>query len=85
MSPIGGAKILSQGDNPKDFSTNVSKAKKYGKEYAAFKGRDLSSGTPIEKNPDLMQCLNIKFSLNGVVVEFIICLQLMMALHEVKE
>ena len=56
ISPIGGAKILNQGDNPKDFSTNVFRAKKYGKEYAAFKGRDLSSGSPIEKNPDLTQC-----------------------------
>ena len=53
ISPIGGAKILSQGENPKDFSTNVFRAKKYWKEYEVFKGRDLSSGSPIEKNPDL--------------------------------
>ena len=56
ISPIGGSKILSQGENPKDFSTNVFRAKKYGRKYAAFKGRDLSSGSPIEKNPDLTQC-----------------------------
>jgi len=49
---------LKQGDNPKDFSTNIFRAKKYEVDYAAFVGRDLSLGSPIEKNPDLTQFRN---------------------------
>ncbi len=46
--------ILSQGDTP---SANlVFRALKFPEDYAAFTGRDLTPGNPIELNPDLSNC-----------------------------
>lgn len=62
INPAGGSGIMSQGDNP-DFSANsIFRVKKYAPEYAAFNGKDLTPGLPIEINPDLSNCdvLSIK-------------------------
>ena len=65
INPAGGSGIMSQGDNP-DFSANsIFRVKKYAPEYAAFNGKDLTPGLPIEINPDLSNCdvLSIKENL----------------------
>jgi len=62
INPAGASGIMSQGDNP-DFSANsIFRVKKYAPEYAAFNGKDLTPGLPIEINPDLSNCdvLSIK-------------------------
>ena len=57
INPVGAAEILNQGDDPASTSNSIFRAKKYSKEYAAFKGRNLTPGLPIEKNPDLTKCV----------------------------
>ncbi len=49
QSPIGGSKILSQGDDPTTDKTIVFRAIKYTADYKAFDGKDLTPGLPIEK------------------------------------
>lgn len=49
VSPIGGSKILSQGDDPTTESNLVFRAIKYTADYKAFDGKDLTPGLPIEK------------------------------------
>ncbi|NNL15495.1 MAG: T9SS type A sorting domain-containing protein [Flavobacteriaceae bacterium] len=47
--------ILSQGDSPPFFNL-VFRAFKFPMNYAAFAGKDLAPGDPIELNPDLSGC-----------------------------
>jgi hypothetical protein len=59
ISPIGSIGILNQGDDPTllaNKSKSIFRVKKYTLDYAAFAGRDLTPGLPIETNPDLSQC-----------------------------
>ncbi len=49
ISPIGGSKILSQGDDPTNESNIVFRAIKYTTDYKAFDGKDLTPGLPVEK------------------------------------
>lgn len=49
ISPIGGSKILRQGDDPTSDSNIVFRAIKYTADYKAFDGKDLTPGLPIEK------------------------------------
>ncbi|WP_299125522.1 aryl-sulfate sulfotransferase [uncultured Winogradskyella sp.] len=51
--------ILTQGDDPSTFSNTTFRGIKYAPDYAAFTGRDLTPGTPIELNPDLTPCNNL--------------------------
>jgi len=51
--------LLTQGDNPSDFVNTSFRALKYASNYAAFTGRDLTPGNPIELNPDLTACNNL--------------------------
>ncbi|WP_412984033.1 aryl-sulfate sulfotransferase [Pontimicrobium sp. IMCC45349] len=67
ISPVGSDSILSQGDDPLGSGNTLFRATKYGYNYPAFDGRDLTPELPIENNPDLSQCdiLNIDdFELN---------------------
>jgi hypothetical protein len=54
--PIGSSGIMSQGDNPFESGNTVFRANRYSPDYAAFVGRDLTPGNPIELNFDLMGC-----------------------------
>jgi len=56
INPVGATEVMSQGDDPLTTSNSVFRAKKYAKEYGAFRGRDLTPGLPIEKNSDMTQC-----------------------------
>ncbi len=58
INPVTNSGILSQGDDPEDntVNNNVFRVEKYASDYAAFVGRDLSPGPPIELDPDLTQC-----------------------------
>ncbi len=49
INPVGASELMSQGDDPAGTSNSIFRAKKYGAEYEAFKGRDLTPGLPIEK------------------------------------
>jgi hypothetical protein len=49
INPVGASKVMNQGDDPAGTSTSVFRVKKYAKDYAAFKGRNLTPGLPIEK------------------------------------
>jgi hypothetical protein len=69
INPASNDGILSQGDSPIDFANIVFRAHKYAPDYAAFTGRDLTPGDPIELNPDLSGCDNLgttDFTLNTV-------------------
>ncbi|MEZ4857079.1 MAG: aryl-sulfate sulfotransferase [Gelidibacter sp.] len=69
INPASNDGILSQGDSPVDFANIVFRAYKYAPDYAAFTGRDLTPGNPIELNPDLSGCDNLgttDFTLNTV-------------------
>lgn len=48
--------IAAQGTNPSTFSNPTFRGLKYGTDYAAFTGRDLTPSDPIELNPDLTAC-----------------------------
>lgn len=48
ISPVGGAKMLRQGEDPADAHNIVFRATKYPPGYGAFSGRDLEPGLPIE-------------------------------------
>ncbi len=56
INPVGASEILSQGDIPESTSNIVFRAKKYVEDYAAFVGKDITPGLPIEKNPNLESC-----------------------------
>ena len=64
INPIGASEILNQGDDPQSINNNVFRAKKYPMDYAAFDGKDLTPGLPIELNPDLAQCSILNVSDN---------------------
>jgi len=49
ISPIGGSRILHQGDDPTSDKNIVFRAIKYTTDYKAFDGKDLTPGLPIEK------------------------------------
>jgi len=59
INPVGITGIMSQGDDPtssNNKSNNIFRVKKYNTTYAAFTGKNLTPGLPIETNPDLSQC-----------------------------
>jgi Arylsulfotransferase (ASST)/Secretion system C-terminal sorting domain len=64
INPVGSTGILSQGDDPQFSSNWVFRATKYGANYAAFSGKTLTSGNPVELNPSLGACstLDVKES-----------------------
>lgn len=47
--------ILNQGDTP-PTANNIFRVLRYSPDYAAFNGKDLSPGLPIEQNPNLNSC-----------------------------
>lgn len=49
INPVGGMKLLSQGEDPADAKNIVFRAIKYPVDYKAFAGRDLTPGSPVEK------------------------------------
>jgi hypothetical protein len=51
--------IAAQGDIPSSIQNSTFRGIKYGLDYAAFTGRDLTAGNPIELNPDLTPCNNL--------------------------
>ncbi len=55
-NPVNTVGIMTQGDNPDDFVNLVFRAIRYAPDYAAFSGRDLTPGDPVELNPDLSNC-----------------------------
>lgn len=59
INPTGSAGIMSQGDNPEDTPNVTFRAIKYGLDYPAFNGRDLTPGAPIEMNSDLNAACNL--------------------------
>jgi Arylsulfotransferase (ASST)/Secretion system C-terminal sorting domain len=56
INPVSTSGVLSQGDNPFETGNIVFRAIRYPLNYAAFDGRDLTPGNPIELNPDLSNC-----------------------------
>ncbi len=56
INPVGSSGILSQGDDPQFSSNWVFRATKYGANYAAFNGKTLTPGNPVELNPSLSAC-----------------------------
>ncbi|PCJ94587.1 MAG: hypothetical protein COA50_12580 [Flavobacteriaceae bacterium] len=55
INPDTKAGILSQGDAP-PTANNIFRVLRYGLDYPAFNGRDLTPGDPIELNPNLNGC-----------------------------
>lgn len=51
--------ILSQGQDASSVTNQTFRAIKYPTNYAAFNGRELIAGDPIESNPDLSACENL--------------------------
>ena len=66
INPDTGAGPLTQGDTPPTFNL-VFRAEKYAPDYAAFIGRDLTPGNPIEINPDLSECTLLSIAENELV------------------
>ncbi len=54
VSPVDNFGPVSQGDNPN--ANDVFRATRYGIDYTAFEGKDLSPGLPIEFNPMVNDC-----------------------------
>lgn len=63
-SPVTNGGILAQGDTPAG-NRNVFRALKYLNNYAAFIGKDVTPGLPIEQNPDLTECLSTGVELSN--------------------
>ncbi|PWL38019.1 hypothetical protein DKG77_06925 [Flagellimonas aquimarina] len=55
INPDTNGGILSQGDSP-PTANNIFRVLRYSPDYAAFSGRDLTPGLPIEQNPNLNSC-----------------------------
>lgn len=51
QSPVGNSEILSDGEDAANFQTRSFRALRYGPDYAAFDGRDLTPSGVIEQNP----------------------------------
>ena len=64
VNPDSAAGILFQGATPNQ--NLVFRAYKFSSDYAAFIGRDLTPGNPIEVNPDLSNC-NLSIEENSLV------------------
>ena len=64
VSPVNSANgsAAAQGDDPTSFPNATFRAIKYGTDYAAFIGKDLTPSDPIELNPDLTACNNLSLS-----------------------
>ncbi|MFC0604709.1 aryl-sulfate sulfotransferase [Winogradskyella pulchriflava] len=63
--------IKIQGDDPSNFANTTFRGIKYGTNYAAFNGKDVSPGEPIELNPNLTECYNLsnpEFKRNQLIV-----------------
>ncbi len=56
VNPVGAFGILTQGESPAGEANTTFRAIKYGTDYQAFVGRDLTPGDPIELNPNLNNC-----------------------------
>ena len=54
--------IATQGDNPSSFPNTTFRGIKYGTDYAAFIGRDVTPGDPIELNPNVTECNSLGVS-----------------------
>ena len=61
VSPVNSnnGNIASQGADPSTFTNTTFRGIKYAPEYAAFTGKDLTPGDPIEINPDVSACYNL--------------------------
>ena len=51
QSPVSNSQILADGENAADFQTRIFRALRYGPDYPAFEGRDLTGTGVIELNP----------------------------------
>ena len=56
QSPVGNSQILSDGEDADAFQTRTFRALRYGPDYAAFDGRDLTPMGVIEQNPAADGC-----------------------------
>ena len=59
VNPINNSTGASTAQNNSATGNLVFRAIKYGTDYAAFTGRDLTPGQPLELNPDLSPCNNL--------------------------
>ena len=64
INPVSANGILTQGEAAQ--TNNVFRVKKYGLDYAAFTGRDLSPKPPIEKEYDLSNCNSLSVPQNSI-------------------
>ncbi|MCB0642672.1 MAG: hypothetical protein KDC44_13580, partial [Phaeodactylibacter sp.] len=55
ISPVSGIGPVDQGQNP--FQNSMFRAYRYGEDYPAFEGRDMTPGPPIEGNPTNQDCV----------------------------
>ena len=64
INPVSANGILTQGEAAQ--TNNVFRVKKYGLDYAAFTGRDLSPKPPIEKEYNLSNCNSLSVPQNPI-------------------
>jgi len=63
VNPISAGNILTQGVNPVPVNS-IFRAIRYATDYAAFTGKDVTPGNPIELNPDLSNCTVLEIEEN---------------------
>ena len=71
VNPVHSSGIMTQGDDPDTFSNNTFRVTSYSPQYAAFSGRTLTPGSPIELNPNLSNCTVLdvgKLTLNEIKI-----------------
>lgn len=56
VNPVHSSGIMTQGDDPDTVNNNTFRVTRYSTSYAAFNGRSLTPGLPIETNPNLSNC-----------------------------
>lgn len=62
INPVTPTGILSQGDDSTSFTNLSFRVLRYAADYPAFAGRTLTTGAPVEQNPDLMGCTILSVS-----------------------
>lgn len=64
INPVSTANgsVASQGEDPSSYPNSTFRGIKYGTDYAAFIGKDVTPGNPIELNPDVTECNNLSLS-----------------------
>ena len=64
--------ILSQGDPPGNINSRFFRGRRYAPDYAAFDGRDLTPGAPIEANPIPENCELLSVADNELISNVLI-------------